>query len=831
MNKIEEALLKRFDTHRVIFWYDEKQELTELYREVALEGVEKLEVNGNEFEVKHIINKQKPDSKLLVYIPHPRPAHDENWLLDMELAHYVFYTNQEALILQEIGLDYHFRELVTEHLEFFKSKERRARLAELLGAGDEHEEIRAKMLAVVFSTDYVNLMTFIHAHAHAFTRGDDRIDKELANYNLAGLYWSNIQKQFNYQSEKPSVYDFFLEVFTANFAPGKSGKVNKETRLLLSQWKNTITYRDSFGLLSEKIAADLNIEVLLNKATIDDIIQDDLFKLTDQKIIFDLVNLIADEAISVDKVFQFTKQRENKYWYESVRQLYKAIEYGAELISLVRRYANSTFSDFTKGVNEYAKTLYQVDSAYRKFIYYYRLSNQNRILAQLAEKAEKVYSNDWLLVFNDNWQQVINSTKPWPMNETNSQRRFFEQHIRPYTTKNNRLFVIISDAFRYECGVELHKRIQSENRFDATLQHLTTTLPSYTQLGMAALLPNKSMEFQEGTDTVLVDGISSAGTANRTKILNQHSGVRAIAIGAEEFMKMNSAGEGREFVKQHDLIYIYHNRIDKVGDDKASEEKVFEAVEEELDFLVNLMKKIANMNGNSMMITSDHGFIYQHQTLDESDFSVSNHTGEVWKENRRFVVGRNITNDSATVKYSAQELGLAGDTKILIPRSINRLRVKGAGSRFIHGGASLQEIVIPLLTISKLRADSTSQVEIDIIKSNDRITTNILSVSFIQQELVSAGILPRTIRAAIYAEDGELLSDQFRYNFDIEEGSERQREVKHKFQLLSKASGKYKNQRVKLLLEEPVEGSSKWKEYKRFMYTLNISFSNDFDTF
>jgi hypothetical protein len=91
--------------------------------------------------------------------------------------------------------------------------------------------------------------------------------------------------------------------------------------------------------------------------------------------------------------------------------------------------------------------------------------------------------------------------------------------------------------------------------------------------------------------------------------------------------------------------------------------------------------------------------------------------------------------------------------------------------------------------------------------------------------------LPRTIRAVIRAEDGEDLSDQFRYNFDIDDGSERQREVKHRFQLSSKASGKYKSQRVQLILEEPVDGSTKWKQYKEYYYTLNISFTNDFDDF
>jgi len=831
MNKIEEALTKRFESHRVIFWYDEKREFTDLYQETALDGVEKIQVDGNEFEVKHILNKQRPDSKLLIYIPGPKPANEDNWLLDMELAHHVFHTNQEALILQETGLDYHFKDLVTQHLEFFKAKDRMAKLKELLGEGDEFEEIRAKMLAVLFSTEYVNLITFVYAHVAAFINGDDRIEKDLVRFNLSDYYWGKISKQFGYQSEQPTIYDFLLEVFTANFALTNSKKVNKETRLLLSLWKDTLNYREGFGVVSDKISSDLDVETKLNKASIDEIIQDDLFKLTDKKIIFDLVNLISDEAISNDKVYQYTKQRENKYWYANTANLYKALENGSDIISLIRKQAKNCLTGFSDGIKDYTSSLYKIDYAYRKFIYYYRLTNQNRILSELAKKVEKVYSNDWLLTYNDDWQNVVQSLKSWPTKEMNSQRQFSRQYVSKYTEKNNRLFVIISDAFRYECGVELLKRIQSENRFDASLDHLVASLPSYTQLGMASLLPNTNIEFKEGSDTVFVDGISSAGTSNRTKILSQNSGVRATAILAEEFMKMNVTTEGREFAKQNDLIYIYHNRIDKIGDDSASEDKVFEAVEEEIEFLINLIKKVANMNGNNMIITSDHGFLYQHKPLDESDFSDSTHAGDIWKDNRRFVIGRNLTNDDTTVLFRGNDLGIEGDVEVLIPKSINRLRIKGAGSRFIHGGASIQEIVIPLLTVSKLRQDSTRQVEIDIIKSNDRITTNILPVSFIQQELVSPIVLPRMIRASIYAEDGVLLSDQFKYIFDIEEGSERQREVKYKFQLMSKASGKYKNQRVKLVLEEPVDGSSKWKEYKRFMYSLNISFSNDFDSF
>ena len=229
------------------------------------------------------------------------------------------------------------------------------------------------------------------------------------------------------------------------------------------------------------------------------------------------------------------------------------------------------------------------------------------------------------------------------------------------------------------------------------------------------------------------------------------------------------------------------------------------------------------------MITSDHGFLYQNRQLEVSDFTESNHNGDVWKENRRFVIGKNIKGDNNTTAFTARQLGLNSETNVLIPKSINRLRVRGAGSRFVHGGASLQEIMIPVVKIIKKRQNTTSQVDIDIIKSSDRITTNILPISFIQSDLATDKVLPRTIRSGIYAEDGALLSDQFKYNFNFDQGSERQREVKHRFQLMAKASGKYKNQRVQLVLEEPVEGTTKWKQYKEYYFTLNISFTNDFD--
>lgn len=829
--KIQEALEKKFKDHDVIFWYDERNDLKDDFDAIAINGVEKCHIQGNEFEIKYKITSNASKSKFLVYSNQPKPIANENWLLDLELAHHIFHTDQEAIILQDLGLEFSFKELVAEHIQFFKSKDRIDKLKELLGKGDSHRDIRYKMVAVTLNTDYVNLNTFIHAHGTAFANGNEKLQRDLERYELSNFYWNQISNKFKYSSKKPSIYDFLVETFSDNFNPDNTPKLSKETRLLLSLWKDTITYRDGFDKISSQIAGDLQIESILNTLPLEKAVTDELFKLTDKKIIYDLVQRLISNEISNDLLQSIVKQREHTFWYRpDFEAFYESVSFASQLQYQIAT-LKVAFKSVEDGLHQYTTSLYEIDYLYRKFILNYRRSNQDNILGSLAQKVEKLYTNDWLLSYNDKWQAVVDDLDTWPVSKNYSQRLFFKKHIQPFVEKKQRVFVIISDALRYECGMELNKRLTQENRYDSEIEGALASLPSYTQLGMASLLPHKELSVKEGTDQVLVDGMNSMGIASRSKILEQNTEARATAILAEDFMKFSSNTSGRDFVKKYDVIYIYHNDIDDTGDDTTSQDKVFDAVENELNFFMDLLKKISNMNGNNMIITSDHGFLYQHQTLEESDFTTADVKGEVDKHNRRFVLGKNITGNDAVKAFTHQELGLKSDGNALIPKSVNRLRVKGAGSKFIHGGAALQEIVIPVVKVNKKRQDTTAQVEIDIIKSTDKITTNLLAVSFIQTEQVDDTILERKIKASIFAEDGTLLSDQFTYTFDIKEENQRQREVKNRFQLTAQASGKYKNQRVKLVLEEPVDRANKWRVYKEYYYTLNISFTNDFDEF
>jgi len=831
MSKIKQSIESLLEKHRILLWYDAEQAFTDEYEDLDLPDAEKLRVSGNELEAKVTVLLEKPDQKFLLYLPREKPPNDENWLLDIELAHHVYHTDQEALYLQEVGLGYHYKGWIRNHIEFFKNKERVAAFKEIAREEDGDHRLSLKLLQVVFKADILSLEQFLRTYTSAFNqKATEQLERELERFQLKDIFWTEVTKKYGYTHESPSIYDFLLEAFQKNFSPlEKSSIVNRETGVMLSSWKDTLSFQEEFKEISRKIQQDLNVEDVLNEVSLTEIIEDDLFELIDQRIISELIRGMLDGSVDRKRLEHVIKKRESRYWFERYRSFYDTLGEGINLLDAVDE--DISIADFQSGIGQYVKRWYKVDRHYRQFIEYYRKTNQNSVLNRLYLAVNKAYSNNWLLKLSDEWQNMLDKMDGWQIRHR-SQTDFFKREVKPFVKKNIRLFVIISDALRYECGVSFYELMNKENRFTASLDHQITTLPSYTQLGMASLLPHQTLAFAN-KDDVTADGKSTKGRGNREKVLKENSGVSAAAVGAEELMKLASkSDEARKLVSEHDLIYIYHNRIDKTGDDKSSEDRVIEDAKKEILFLIDLVKKVTNMGGYNLLITADHGFIYQNDVLEESDFADADISGDVLKSNRRFVLGKNLSFKDNVTKYNARDVGIDDDMEILIPKGINRLRVQGAGSRFVHGGATLQEIIVPVIHVKKEREDTVEKVDVDVLnKRNNRISTNRQRVSFYQLKPVSENVIGRTLKIQFKSEKGETLSDVIQYTFDSDSDNTKEREFEHGFQLSSKAGSVYKNKTVYLILEEQVEGSNKWIEYQRFPYTINISFTNDFDDF
>ena len=117
---IQHALSRLFEKHRIVFWYDEKKELRDAYESLELENIEKVEIQNNEFTLKHRMLREAPKKSFpCVQREQPSRGTTELVAVDIELDNTVFTTDQSAIWLSELELPQQFLELVVQHAAFF----------------------------------------------------------------------------------------------------------------------------------------------------------------------------------------------------------------------------------------------------------------------------------------------------------------------------------------------------------------------------------------------------------------------------------------------------------------------------------------------------------------------------------------------------------------------------------------------------------------------------------------------------------------------------------------------------------------------------------------
>lgn len=254
---------------------------------------------------------------------------------------------------------------------------------------------------------------------------------------------------------------------------------------------------------------------------------------------------------------------------------------------------------------------------------------------------------------------------------------------------------------------------------------------------------------------------------------------------------------------------------------------MFKATEEEFERILKIVELIRNANGSNIFITTDHGYLYQNEELDESEFADFKIMGQSIRDTRRFVIGHNLQSGNEVNTWQGENVGLKAGIEVQTAKGLTRMRKKGAGSRFVHGGSMLQEIMVPVLHVNIGKKQDLGQVYVDILNQRSCLTTSSQTISFYQTEPVTEKVKGMTLRMGFYDENGELISDSFTMTFDIQSAESEKREQKHTFifkQTLSRLNGN----EVTLRMEKQVAGSEQWTVYKEVAYKVMVMFQAEF---
>jgi uncharacterized protein (TIGR02687 family) len=540
--------------------------------------------------------------------------------------------------------------------------------------------------------------------------------------------------------------------------------------------------------------------------------------------------------------------RRDRFWCRgaegnSYSAAYDALAAGLEFYRLCEKYADGfNFPNAAAIFRAYREELFKFDQHYRRFC---EASREMKFegwnaFKLLTENIEKAYGNWFLENLAIVWGKAVEHEElfnNWRVEGATNQYKFFRQFVKPLAGESaeRKIYVIISDAFRFECAEELTRELNTDARksgkalLEADIGVMLGVVPSYTALGKAVLLPHETIDYKitnPDADKLYTDASSSAGMPNRNAVMNKFNG---LATTFDEFIKLGKDA-GREFVRDYQIIYIYHDLIDSTGDTASSESETFSAVRQTITELRNAVNYIFNsLNGSQIFITADHGFLFQEnapETVDRSSLDVR--SDEVLKRKKRYVINPQIAaQENAWHGKIKNTAGIAGEMEFLIPKGANRFHFAG-GSRFVHGGAMPQEICVPVITIKKLRGKTAEKIQISrvgvaLLGNLTRIFNNVQRFEFIQTEAVSERNLPRTLHISLRDEKGALISNEAIVTFDSRSDS---MEDRRRNASLTLRAGNYDRTRQYYLVLS--DNESVVKEYLRLPVVIDIAFSSDF---
>lgn len=424
------------------------------------------------------------------------------------------------------------------------------------------------------------------------------------------------------------------------------------------------------------------------------------------------------------------------------------IEQSALYYTQVRGLGTLKLNSTKEYVDKYTSEFYLVDTYYRLTLEaYHELITKECPIEQTLTSAKRQLDLEYAKIcniLNIEWLVCVKEKGNW-FTETGLKRQ--EDFYANESDNSVKQVVIVSDALRYEVAKELMQKLAKEKHI-ATISAYQAMLPTETKYCKLALLPHHSLELN-GTD-MMVDGSVLTTTEQRTAHLCKYR-EGAICIRYEDVMNGDSQAM-RELFKRP-LVYIFHDTIDDAGHSQSPFD-VINACRKAIEQLAVLVKRLhATWNVTNVLLTADHGFLYNDMKFEDKD-KHSIIESAIEKKTRYYLTDSNDSVEGI-IKFPLDKVSSIksiNPVMVAVPEGTNRLAASG-GYNFAHGGASLQEMIIPIIKSVRKKVNKTEKVGVALMSHNLNMVSSRLKFQMIQSEAVSMTVMERKVLCCIYNGD------------------------------------------------------------------------------
>ena len=855
LNRRFAAPLPEFYQRRIIFWYDEDKEFEDKLDEVVLENAKVIALTGsNSFSVKKLLTVDDLTTNYLVYSPCVYNRPDDNWLLDIELYSEEFRADLISIWMDEMGLASNpaMRKQVKNYRVYFNAKDRRLKISTQNKVPATPAQLHmAVMAAICGLKDALPNQILRSVFRAGLDLNNNAVYQDFVKYHADGAFWAMVRQGCGFAEEEPDLGRLAIHLLLTaatrtmrqEYLAGLDGFISMPHQAycydFISEWLHSEDKEQLYDV-ARYVEDEARLHQRFEKLTVDSLAGTECFPCINEVILTKLMTEISDHIIDVDTITSTVEKRRTCAWYEPFENFYDGILQVANMQSFFKEHSVGFHTAEAKGIwKEYTESYYQMDTYYRLFHLSFQksLETSNILLDDLfkhvVDKVEGLYTHWFLGELGNNWSDVCADELATygKVLEVPQQEEFYRSRIK---TSDTKMFVIISDAMRYEVAATMTDQLRRETQSKVSISSMQSIFPSITKFGMAALLPHKELTVELRNDvlTVLADGQSTA-SGYRDKVLKSEDPA-SVALKYNDIIAMKRA-ERSALIKGMDVVYIYHDTIDEAS--HTSDTAVFAACDKAISELKNLVRIIVNeFGGTNILITADHGFLYTYSLLTEDDkVDKDSFNGMDVEYGRRYA----IMQKGAKPNYLLPVKFLGGNTEYdgFAPRESIRIKMNGGGMNFVHGGISLQEMVVPVIEYHYLRNDSmeykrnkqkydTKPVTVNLLSANRKISNMIFSLNFYQKDAVSANREAATYQVYFTDENGKQISDVQKIIADKTSDNGAERTFRCQFNLKSL---KYSNSATYYLVIADEQGL---QMPQREPFQIDIAFAVDeFDFF
>lgn len=829
------APLKDFYKRRILVWLDEEGGYRDTIAEMQLENAVILIMEENRmFELRRQIEVDYAGDNILLYCPLKFEKPQDNWLLDVFFYSEVFQADYWSQLFEELHItnNREMREYAKTITKFFESKERKAKLRSLRENYASVQELQTGVLCVQCGVKQFNMDAAVIALLSA--DDDGKLYGEAVKYIGEEVFWNAMKDAYGYTGEATLTQ---LQCYLLTSAallhaeqvqiPGMEVTASYASKAyaLAAMWYQKV--RDAFLNACLHTEETTGMERRLERISTDNLLKMGVYPAVDRVLIKKQLEAFAEQNFNTDDASMMLREREDQLWQDR----YVAYHQVIQALIMMQLFEQAHRSGFHAGTvaqawKQYADDWYAMDQYYRDFCSAYEKALNAGIMSledalnNAAGAADRLYKNWFLCGVNELWSNLLDNEPlidavPKQMQQT----AFYNKYV---AAEENRTFVVISDGLRYEVGKALTEKINGSMTGNAECTSLMATYPTVTAIGMAALLPHRELALSE-EGQILCDGMTTSAT-DRHKVL-MASQPESVVTTYTTFRQMTKA-QRTELVKGKKVVYIYHDTIDQAGETGMT---VMSACDAAVAELLQLMRILTSeQNATRVLISADHGFLYTRLPLDEYEKAGKEQlSGDVIAYKRRYALVKNSGNNDGMLSMPLINLK-RNDLTAVFPRGSMRFRMQGAYNPYMHGGVSLQELMIPLIQYHSKKAgqkgyQAITKTDILLLGESRLISNNLFSLSFHQTEACGGKVQPCVVIARFEDAQGHVISDEHRWTANSMSQEKNERVKRVSFRLLG--TGYDRHSEYFLVLLDAEENC----ELQRIPFHIDIVFGLDFD--